>query len=410
MTNGPEELKYVDRLNISVMNIGEIKTLIMESISNTINCWNLGMDIPKQTFRIVGPAGVGKTEICYQIAQELSELLNKMFECMVVKCPVLSRDDFLIPFPIVDNGNTKFKMLYSDFIPFEEDSWGIYVIDEFSRGDHNLQQLMWQMQNEYKIHMRDLPKGWFVVTIDNPDDQEYSMDNLEDAAGLRRMLHIYVEVSPPEFINHAIKMNFHRGVIEFIQAHPDFLYDFQAQKLGSVYANPASYERLSNILWGYEKKSENGIKENLKWIEYLASGLLNVSMSRKFIEFPKDMKDINPRDIFFNYDKIRPQITDLKNKNDNAKLGEIMVGFMTFMTTSRPLPQDKECENIILFLTDMPIDTAALFITMIDNYERRTPEFKYLTKIHVKLMPDERYRTDFYEEVDKLAQSGASNG
>jgi len=189
-----QELKYFERLNISVLSISRIKSLIKTNIMNTLKCWEAGRYIPKQTFHIIGPAGVGKTEIMKQISNELSNELGQLFGCMIIKCPVVSRDDYLIPFPIIDNGNTKFKMLYSDFVPFTSDpnvpEYGIYVIDEFSRGDHNLQQLMWQIQNEYKIHMKDLPKGWFVVSIDNPDDQEYSMDTLEDAAGLRRQLHI----------------------------------------------------------------------------------------------------------------------------------------------------------------------------------------------------------------------------
>ena len=36
-----------------------------------------------------------------------------------------------------------FKMLYSDFVPKNKDTYGIFVIDEFSRGDHTLQQLLW---------------------------------------------------------------------------------------------------------------------------------------------------------------------------------------------------------------------------------------------------------------------------
>jgi len=405
----PEEIKYVDRLDISVLSIAAIKDLIKGNIHNTIKCWENGMDIPKQTFRIVGPAGIGKTEICYQIAKELTEELKEVFDCMVVKCPVLSRDDFLIPFPVIDNGNTRFKMLYSDFIPTKQDSCGIYVIDEFSRGDHTLQQLMWQIQNEYKIHLRDLPKGWFVITIDNPDDQEYSIDNLEDAAGLRRMLHIYVEVNPKDFLDYAISTGYHKAVIEFIQAHPDYLYDFDAQKVGRVYANPASYERLSNILWGFE--CNGGINKNLSSIEALSSGLLNQGMTRRFI---------NPKDILYDYNKVRSQIKKFKTENNNAKLGEIMLGFITYMTTSRPEFDDqnndvniskKGFENIVNFLTDIPIDTAALFIATIDNFSRRSPEFKYLTSIHVKLMQtSEVYKRLFYDELLACQQSAVANG
>jgi hypothetical protein len=37
------------------------------------------------------------------------------------------------------------------------------------RADHDFQQLLWQIQNEYKLHTLDFPRGWFVVSLDNPD-------------------------------------------------------------------------------------------------------------------------------------------------------------------------------------------------------------------------------------------------
>ena len=407
-----EEVKYVDRLNIAVLSIAAVKNLIKTNIRNTFKCWEDGRNIPKQTFRIVGPAGVGKTEICYQLAEELTKELDREFECMVIKCPVLSRDDFLIPFPVMEGDHEKFKMLYSDFVPVDVKSSGIYVIDEFSRGDHNLQQLMWQIQNEYRIHQKDLPQGWFVIAIDNPDDSEYSIDNLEDAAGLRRMLHVYVEVNPQDFLNYAIANKYHAGVIEFIQAHPDMLYDFDAQKVGSVYANPASFERLSNILWGFE--SNGGVKNHLREIDSLSSGLINTSMTRKFLEFLRDRKDINPKDIFYSYrSKVRPQVIEYQKTNNNAKLGEVMIGFIMFLSSSRPEYDERkgkvnysrsQIDNIISFLTDVPIDTAALFMTTVDNFPKQSTEFKYLTQMYLTLIKDKKYKTLFYDELIRCNQ------
>jgi len=259
------ELKYHERLNISVLSIAKIKQLLKDDIMDTIYAWGKGRDVDRQCYRIIGPAGVGKTQICFQIAAELTEQMfgahNKKhpdnmqeFQIMMIKAPVLSRDDFIIPFPVAEeSGEYSFKMLYSDFVPKNKDTYGLFVIDECSRGDHQLQQLLWQVQNEYAIHRLDFPKNWFVITIDNPDDSEYSMDNLEDAAGLRRQLHVYVEVSSHDFLSYAIEHDYHPYIIEFIQTHPEYLYDFQAQKIGSVYANPASYEKLSDRVLTFRK-------------------------------------------------------------------------------------------------------------------------------------------------------------
>lgn len=397
-----QELKYHERLNIAVLSIAKIKETIKEDILRTLQAWEKNQPVKKQCWHVIGPAGVGKTEICYQIADELSDATQKKFEIIMVKSPVLSRDDFIIPFPVEESiGMHSFKMLYSDFVPKGEDTYGLFVIDEFSRGDHALQQLLWQVQNEYAVHRYPFPKGWFVISIDNPDDSEYSMDNLEDAAGLRRQLHIYTEVSAKDFLDYAIANNFHQLVIEFIQTHPDYIYDFQAQKIGSVYANPASWEKLSDHL--IKMDLSDGI--NFNEIENIASGLLNTSMTRLFIEFARDKKDINPRDVFRDFKKVEPAIKQLVKEGNNSKLGELMVGFCTFMTTSMPDYGKEELNNILEFLLIMPIDTAALFISQIDSFGRQSKEFSYMTKIHITLLKSSsRYKKDFYDPIVKVGE------
>lgn len=402
-----QELKYVEKLDISTLTISRVKEIIKRNIMNTLYCWKEGLPMEKQTFHIIGPAGVGKTQICYQIADELTKEMGAEFQTIMIKCPVLSRDDFLIPFPIIQgeiNKTKKFEMLYSDFVPTDPKSFGLFVIDEFSRGDHALQQLMWQVQNEGKLHLYDFPKGWFCISIDNPDDQEYSMDTMEDAAGLRRMLHIYTEVNAKDFLNYAIAQEFHPGVIEFIQAHPERVYDFDAQKRGSVYANPASWERMSNVLKGYDVTG--GSMMYLEDIDVLASGLINTSMARLFVEFLKENKGINPKDIVNNYNKVRGKIKKMLKANDNAALGEVMVGFTTYLSTSMPKMDKEKLNNFIEFILDMPIDTAALFITQLDSLDRRSKAFAYVTDLHTAAVKSSKqYMTEFYQKIIRTSKS-----
>lgn len=405
------ELKYFERLNISVLSIAKVKELIKNDIMDTIAAWAQNRNVDKQCYHIIGPAGVGKTQICYQIANELTQEIfsghnekkppeeHKKFGCIMVKSPVLSRDDFIIPFPVKESegGEYSFKMLYSDFVPKEKDTYGIFVIDEFSRGDHQLQQLLWQIQNEYSVHRHDFPKGWFVISIDNPDDSEYSMDNLEDAAGLRRQLHVYTEVSAIDFLQYAVVNDFHPFVIEFIQTHPEYLYDFRAQKIGSVYANPASYEKLSDHLWKMELRRGS---IDFEEIEIKGAGLLNTNMTRMFIEFARDKKDISPKDIFENLKKVKPRIDALLKDKDNAKLTELMVSFCTYMTTSMPDYDKAKLNNVLEFLLMMPVDVAVNFISQIDSFRRSSDAFKYMTKIHLALLKmSPKYKKEFYEKM-----------
>ena len=94
---------------------------------------------------------------------------------------------------------------------------------------------------------------------------------------------------------------------------------------------------------------------------------------------------------------------------DNAKLGEVMVGFCVYLTSSQPKYKNMdskdaqaspELNNIAKFLVDVPIDTAAIFVMNIDAFDRTGPEFKYISRIHAKLMKkNDGYRIKFYEAI-----------
>jgi len=397
-TERTEEKKYYERLGIIPTSIDNIKNIIKQNIKNTLQCWQDGLNVDRQTFRIIGEAGIGKTAISLQLADELTKEVGIKFDSIIIKGPVLSRDDLLCPFPDKNSDNSRFKMLYSDFIPLDPDSYGIYIIDELSRADYSFQQLCWQIENEQRIHTQDLPKGWFVICIDNPDDKEYSMNIIEDAAGLRRQLQLYSEVNVKAFLKYAVLQKFHPYVIEWIEIHPDYLYDFSSQKAGMVYANPASWERVSNILWGFEKSGT--IENNLESISILLTGLLNQNMSRMLINFLKDRRDISPRDIYYRYSDVRKDILEFVNKGENSKIAQIVNSFTSFLLVETPVYSSIELKNIGMFLTDIPSDIAVTFVSKIHGMDIVSKEYKYITKIHSTLTAeDETYRTNFFESL-----------
>lgn len=395
----PNEVKYFEKLNIGVTTIDRVKEDLEDDIVSTLKAWEAGRQVKKQTYHVIGPAGVGKTEICYQLQQELTDITGETFDLIKITCPVLTRDDFLIPFPVVGEERTEqFKMLYSDFVPQQTSPYGIYVIDEFARGDHPLQQLLWQVQNEYCVHRYEFPQGWFVISVDNPDEQEYSMNTLEDAAGLRRQSHIYVEVSAPAFLKYGTKMDFNPLVLDYINTYHERVYDFASQKVGSVYANPASWEKVSDILWKAELATEGTY--DIKKLETRIAGLLNSSAAMLFIGFCLDNTNIvKPSDIISNYkEKAEPIIRKMLNTNDNAKLGDLMTSFNTYLQNTMPDLKGEEIKNIHDFLITMPVDTASLLIIQSD-IDRTSKEFRYITKLMKELYKSKVFQQRFFEKL-----------
>ena len=404
MTTG---MKYVEKLNIASTTISKAKRIILNNIVATVGLMQNGVDkikeVEKQSFHIIGPAGIGKTQITKQLVQELEIELGEKFEYIIIKSPVVTRDDFMIPMP--KQGTRKFEMLYSDFIP-ESSEYGLFVIDEFSRGDHTLQQLMWQAQNEGKIHLHEFPKYWFVISTDNPDDEEYQIDTMEDAAGLRRQVHIYVDSSVADFLNHAKKMKFHKQVISYIQTKPNHLYDFLSQKKGSVYANPASWEAVSDQLYKYEFLGD--LKKNLDNLMIVLSGIINQSIAVDFIQFIQDNNgSIKPCDIVTDFPLVKPQILELMVDNNNAVLSELMNNFVGYLVSERDntlMSDENKIENIVDFVCTIPSDIAAVFVSALNEYDFKSAEFKYFSVLQMYLIRNPRYKKDFYEKLSNMVR------
>ena len=400
MSTPTNELKYFEKLNISSLNIETIKKIIKKNIKYTLMAWDNKKNVDRQCFHIIGPAGVGKTDIMKQISEEITKETGKNFDTIIIKAPVLFKDDMIVPFPVSDS---KFKMLYSDFVPNENQEYGIFVIDEFARGDHALQQLMWQVQNEYAIHTFKFPKGWFVVSLDNPDDREYSMNTFEDAAGLRRQLHFFVQLSVVDFLNHARKKEFHDYVIQFIETYPEYLYDFDSQRKGAVYANPASWEKVSDHLIKYDQEKD-GIRNNTDEIEIVISGLLNINMANIFISFVKDKDShITPSDIFNSYKKVEKKIKGYVKEGDNAKLSELVNSLCIFLSSNMPKYDDKNIDNVATFLSTIPLDTSVIFATHIDTLDKKGESIRYFLMLNNKLVEkSDRYKEVFFERLASM--------
>jgi len=123
-------------------------------------------------------------------------------------------------------------------------------------------------------------------------------------------------------------------------------------------------------------------------------------MAQLFIEFARDQKDINPRDIVSNYQQVQDKVRGLVEDRNMSKLGELVMSFSVYLSTSMPKYTHAELKNIMNFLLDLPVDTAAYFVAQIDSLERNSEAYKYITKIHVTLMelyPE--YKAQFYEPL-----------
>jgi hypothetical protein len=262
---------------------------------------------------------------------------------------------------------------------------------------------MWQVENENMIHLKNFPDGWFVICLDNPDEAEYSIDIIDDAAGLRRKSQIFVEHSNKEFITYARENKFYPDVISYFETHPDRIYDVQSLKNKMVYTNPASIEKFSQHCWKYDPTGTGkGIRENLTNLRIIAESLFNRSAGGLIIDFLEDSTDIiTPEDII--YRKHTKEINEKFNsmvQSRNPKLSDLMSMFFNYLVSTKPKLEKKEEKNIVDFLSENPIDVATIFLTEIETLDKLSDEFEYMIKLHMELHNNyEKYVDNFYNKL-----------
>ena len=82
-----------------------------------------------------------------------------------------------------------------------------------------------------------------------------------------------------------------------------------------------------------------------------------------------------------------------------------MTGFCTFLTTSMPDINDITLSNTNAFLSMMPVDSSALFISQLDQLNRSENSFKYITRLHGRLFKEyPEYREKFYDPISKAGE------
>lgn len=177
-----------------------------------------------RAIHIVGPPGVGKTQIVEQVAKELG------IGFKVIHAPLMQPEDY--GFPIVNKEtNTVTFVVSTDKFPVEGSNCpetGILLIDELAQCDHATQKILANLIQAREIHGKKLKKGWKLVSTGN---------RAADRSGAARPLchlrdrytEVLAEVSLDDWCNWAITNEVKVEVISFIRFRPELLSAFNPQ-------------------------------------------------------------------------------------------------------------------------------------------------------------------------------------
>lgn len=244
------------------MNIKKAK----EQIANTVRAY-LAKDsygrylIPQHKQRpvfLMGPPGIGKTEIMSQIAAELdigllSYSMTHHTRQSALGLPIIKQKEF--------EGETFEASEYtvSEIISAVYDTMkrsgvrsGILFLDEINCVSETLTPVMLQFL-QYKVFGgRRLPEGWVVVTAGNPPEYNSSVREF-DIVTWDRLKRIDVSPDFAAWKEFAYESGVHGAVMTYLEIKPQNFYRIERNATGRSFVTARGWDDLGRVLKVYEQ-------------------------------------------------------------------------------------------------------------------------------------------------------------
>lgn len=209
---------------------------------------------------LMGPPGIGKTDIMNQIAEEMDIALVSYSMSHHTRQSALG-----LPFianKVYDGQEyrtTEYTMseIIASIYDVMESSGkkeGILFLDEINCISETLAPSMLQFL-QYKIFGRhQVPEGWVIVTAGNPPEYNSSVREF-DLATLDRLKRIDVAPDFSAWHRYALNEEIHTAVLTYLEIKKDDFYSVQTTVDGKEFVTARSWVDLSDMMKLYEQNS-----------------------------------------------------------------------------------------------------------------------------------------------------------
>jgi len=178
---------------------------------------------------LVGPPGVGKTQMVQQTAKELG------LEYRPVEMAFYQTED-LCGMPYRDGDRT----LWTRPAWFPEAGDGVLSLEDMNRlGDPNILNCLMTLLLDRRLHTYPLPVGWRVAATLNVGPQ--FLASRLDLAHISRVAIIEVEANINSVLTWGEKHAVHPLVLAFLRANPTYLMQLPTADSQKPWANPRSW-------------------------------------------------------------------------------------------------------------------------------------------------------------------------
>ena len=244
------------------MNIKQAK----QEITNTLRAYlekdELGNYlIPSNRQRpvlLMGPPGIGKTQIMEQIAQEtgvglVAYTITHHTRQSAIGLPYIDHKEYNGE-EVVITEYTMSEILASVYNLMETTGIreGILFLDEINCVSETLAPVMLQFLQNKTFGNRRMPEGWLICAAGNPPEFNRSARDF-DVVTLDRVKRIEVEQDYGAWKEYARRKGLHGAVVNYLDIKKDHFYQIGNTAQGLRFATARGWEDLSEIIFAYEK-------------------------------------------------------------------------------------------------------------------------------------------------------------
>ncbi|MCI8490466.1 MAG: AAA family ATPase [Lachnospiraceae bacterium] len=213
--------------------------------------------IRQRPILLMGPPGIGKTQIMEQIAQEcriglVSYTITHHTRQSAVGLPFIKERQFQgKQYSVTEY--TMSEIIASVYRKIEEGFLeGILFIDEINCVSETLAPTMLQFLQCKTFGNQEVPKGWIIVAAGNPPEYNKSVREF-DMVTLDRVRVISVEADYKVWKEYARTTQMHSALLSYLDLRPKNFYRVEADVDGLQYVTARGWEDFSHLLCGYEE-------------------------------------------------------------------------------------------------------------------------------------------------------------